>query len=67
MTLGNSTYTYSELDNIFKNGKRIFFVGIGGISMSALAEYCIYLGKEVYGYDRERSDVCKKLERVAQS
>ena len=65
MTLGNSTYTYSELDKIFKSSKKIFFVGIGGISMSALAEYCIYLGKEVYGYDRERSDVCKKLERVA--
>ena len=65
MMLDNSEYTYSELDRIFKNSKKIFFVGIGGISMSALAEYCIYLGKEVYGYDRERSDECKKLERVA--
>ena len=61
----NSGYTCIELDKIFKRSKKIFFVGIGGISMSALAEYCIYLGKEVYGYDRERSDVCKKLERVA--
>ena len=33
--------------------------------MSALAEYCIYLGKEVYGYDRERNDACKRLETVA--
>ena len=65
MMIENSGYTCIELDKIFKRSKKIFFVGIGGISMSALAEYCIYLGKEVYGYDRERSDVCKKLERVA--
>ena len=65
MSLENSHYSVKELDTIFENSKKIFFVGIGGISMSALAEYCIYRGKEVYGYDRERSDVCKKLERVA--
>ena len=53
-----------ELKEIFKNAKKVFFVGIGGISMSSLAEYCVYLGKEVYGYDRERSDACIKLERV---
>ena len=33
--------------------------------MSALAEYCVYLGKEVYGYDRERNEACKRLETVA--
>ncbi len=57
--------TEKELCKIFVNAKKVFFVGIGGISMSSLAEYCIYLGKEVYGYDRERNDACKKLERVA--
>ena len=56
---GESLYT------LFEKSKKIFFVGIGGISMSALAEYCVYLGKEVYGYDRERSEACMKLERVA--
>ncbi len=53
-----------ELKEIFKKAKKVFFVGIGGISMSSLAEYCVYLGKEVYGYDRERNDACKKLEGV---
>jgi len=64
MRLGNRP-SKKELYKIFENAKRVFFVGIGGISMSSLAEYCIYLGKEVYGYDRERNEACKKLERVA--
>ncbi|MBR7100670.1 MAG: UDP-N-acetylmuramate--L-alanine ligase [Clostridia bacterium] len=60
-----NAYGEKTLKQIFKNAKKVFFVGIGGISMSSLAEYCIYLGKEVYGYDRERNEACKKLERVA--
>ncbi|MBQ8392134.1 MAG: UDP-N-acetylmuramate--L-alanine ligase [Clostridia bacterium] len=55
----------NELKKIFNSSKKIFFIGIGGISMSSIAEYCVYLGKEVYGYDRERNEACRKLERVA--
>jgi len=41
--------------------KKIYFVGIGGIGMSALARYFKYLGKEVYGYDRDKNTLTKKL------
>lgn len=40
----------------------IFFIGIGGIGMSALARYFLYYGYPVAGYDRVRSGVCKALE-----
>lgn len=42
--------------------KKIYFVGIGGIGMSALARYFNHLGKEVYGYDRDKNTLTKKLE-----
>ncbi len=41
---------------------KIYFVGIGGIGMSALARYFNHLGKEVYGYDRDKNKLTKKLE-----
>ena len=31
---------------------RIYFIGIGGIGMSALARYFSFHGKKVSGYDR---------------
>jgi len=42
--------------------KRFFFLGIGGIGMSALARYYRSQGYEVYGYDRVRSHLCEELE-----
>ena len=38
-----------------------YFIGIGGIGMSALARYFKALGKEVAGYDRTCSTLTKKL------
>ena len=32
--------------------KNYFFVGIGGIGMSALAKYLFQNNKTIYGYDR---------------
>ncbi|MCQ2344903.1 MAG: UDP-N-acetylmuramate--L-alanine ligase [Paludibacteraceae bacterium] len=40
----------------------LFFLGIGGIGMSALARYAIHCGYRVYGYDRMRSQLCQRLE-----
>ncbi|MDX2278978.1 MAG: UDP-N-acetylmuramate--L-alanine ligase [Saprospiraceae bacterium] len=40
---------------------RIYFIGIGGIGMSALARFFHLQGAEVYGYDRTESDLCKEL------
>ncbi len=43
-------------------GKNIYFIGIGGIGMSALARYYKFLGCEVSGYDRTPSDLTAELE-----
>ena len=44
------------------NYNSIFFIGIGGIGMSALARYFKSRGKLVAGYDRTPSDITKALE-----
>ncbi|MCS7073653.1 MAG: Mur ligase domain-containing protein, partial [Bacteroidia bacterium] len=41
---------------------RIYFLGIGGIGMSALAKYFKLQGHSVSGYDRSPSVVTKALE-----
>lgn len=42
--------------------KYIFFLGIGGIGMSALARYFNAKGKQVFGYDKQKSELCCQLE-----
>lgn len=48
-----------------KSGKmeiqRIYFIGIGGIGMSALARYFLHEGREVAGYDRTQSALTEAL------
>ncbi len=44
--------------------KHIHFVGIGGVSMSALAHYCLRRGKLVSGSDRVNSLALEKLSNV---
>lgn len=44
------------------NYKKIHLVGIGGISMSALAEYLIDQGIKITGSDRQTTEITKKLE-----
>ena len=65
MPLQNTHYTYEEIDKIFEKSKKIFFIGIGGVSMSALSAYCRFLGKEIYGYDANRTNECIKQEKHA--
>ncbi len=42
--------------------KKIYFIGIGGISMSGLAEILFYRGYDISGSDSNASDVTKRLE-----
>lgn len=42
--------------------KNVYFIGIGGIGMSALARYFKFKGYEVAGYDRTPSDLTHALE-----
>ena len=45
----------------FNDVKRIYFIGIGGIGMSALARYFRLHGAEVYGYDRTATELTRAL------
>jgi len=42
--------------------KAVYFVGIGGIGMSAIARYFLHQGLTVGGYDRTPSELTRKLE-----
>lgn len=42
--------------------KNVYFLGIGGIGMSALARYFKYTGKNVAGYDKTPSELTEKLQ-----
>ena len=44
--------------------KHIYFIGIGGIGMSALARYFVANGNRVAGYDKTPSDNTKALENL---
>ncbi|MEZ4778496.1 MAG: UDP-N-acetylmuramate--L-alanine ligase [Flavobacteriaceae bacterium] len=44
-----------------KNISNLYFVGIGGIGMSALARYVQLLGKKVYGYDKTSTVLTDEL------
>ena len=45
-----------------KEYKNIYFVGIGGIGMSALARYFNNKRVNIFGYDRVKSSLCVELE-----
>ena len=44
------------------NYKLYYFLGVGGIGMSALARYFNHYGKIVYGYDKTESSLTKQLQ-----
>ena len=41
--------------------KSVYFIGAGGIGMSALVRYFLSKGKKVGGYDRTPSELTEKL------
>ncbi len=49
-------------NNISKNTKLAYFIGIGGIGMSALARYYNSIGVKTYGYDKTPSKITNNLE-----
>ena len=46
-----------------KNIHSVYFLGIGGIGMSALARYFRAMGKQVSGYDKTRTELTDELQR----
>lgn len=49
--------------NNINNIRNIYFLGIGGIGMSALARYFMHLGVQVSGYDKTPTALTKSLQQ----
>ena len=52
-------------DNIqsrFDSLRSVYFIGIGGIGVSALALWCLKNKIKVFGYDREATEITKNLQ-----
>lgn len=43
---------------------RVYFIGVGGIGMSALARYFAFINKTVAGYDKTESPLTKELSKA---
>lgn len=52
---------------MYNNWNNIYFIGIGGISMSSLAYFFLIKGKNVSGYDKVESVLTKKLNKLGAS
>lgn len=48
--------------NDIQNIKNVYFLGIGGIGMSALARYFKFIGRNVAGYDRTQTPLTDTLQ-----
>ena len=65
MIIGHSMTDKESIRKIIeKEGAKIYFCGIGGISMSALAEMSLENSKRVFGSDIKRSSVTDRLESL---
>ncbi|MCI8386946.1 MAG: UDP-N-acetylmuramate--L-alanine ligase [Clostridiales bacterium] len=58
-----TSYSIEKISEIFSQKSRsVYFIGIGGISMSSLAHIAMERGCHVGGYDRTPSDLTRALE-----
>ncbi len=57
-----TTHSVKEIEEILNSSGHIFFIGIGGVSMSSLAHISIEAGFCVSGSDRVSSPATEKLE-----
>lgn len=64
MALPNTHHGHDEIAAILEGKKKLFFDGIGGVSMNSLAHISHLRGYEVSGYDRNASDITRKLEAM---
>ncbi len=63
MSLENTHYGVETIGRMLQNCQSIFFIGIGGISMSALAQLSARAGYRVGGSDRGSSTLIEALKR----
>lgn len=57
-----TSYSISQLEKIFTSARSVYFIGIGGISMSSLAHIALSSGLTIGGYDRTPSRLTAALE-----
>ncbi|WP_121354510.1 UDP-N-acetylmuramate--L-alanine ligase [Flavisolibacter nicotianae] len=50
-----------NIQEILASGRSVYFIGIGGIGMSAIARYFLSLGVKVSGYDKTETPLTKQL------
>ncbi|HMR85796.1 MAG TPA: Mur ligase domain-containing protein, partial [Niabella sp.] len=50
--------THKHIDQV----QTVYFIGIGGIGMSAIARYFASIGKKVSGYDKTETENTKDLQ-----
>jgi UDP-N-acetylmuramate--alanine ligase len=53
----------SLTQNPLQHAKNVYFIGIGGIGMSALVRYFLHKGVNVFGYDKTPSELTSALEK----
>ena len=51
-------------ENLLKKAKHIYFIGIGGIGISAIARMMLLNGKKVSGSDRDETKVTEELRKA---
>ena len=61
MSLENTNYGPVRIREMLAPCRRLFFVGIGGVSMSALAELSLHVGFSVGGSDRGEGETLEHL------
>ena len=64
MSTENTHYGAFRIGELLKNCKKIFFIGIGGVSVSSLAMLSKQNGFSVAGSDRGRSAITERLENA---
>lgn len=64
MALPNTHFGADYINGLLNGSKNIFFAGIGGVSMNALAHISHLRGHRVSGYDRSESGITRKLESM---
>lgn len=63
MATPNTHYGAKRIEEMLRDAKRIFFIGIGGINMSSLALLTHRRGIQTGGSDRTRTALTERLER----
>lgn len=64
MALENTHYGAKEIERLLQDTEGIWFLGVGGVSMSALAEMTLQRGYRVGGSDRADSERTKRLRKM---